>query len=227
MRRCSTQFPLLLSTTPWESYHLHQESDIPSKSSFTARCSFSSCSLSLNAHRPGMFRIQGSGRKKKTPGLFIQAQKNELTLALRHARDPVETGANCNFAHDQRELRAQPDLVATRLCFQFSRKARSGRHPEVGSPAPFGSVVRAEQPVACSQGRQEVSTLETASNPIRILRPRRRQRQCRPYMFLGHGRNPDEPIKIYIEHVLQASNKSVCINMYILRFICSSCSSVG
>eukprot|EP00435_Cladocopium_sp_Y103_P003004 s521_g1.t1 len=31
-------------------------------------------------------------------------------------------GANCNFAHDTRELRAQPDLMATRLCFQFSRK---------------------------------------------------------------------------------------------------------
>ena len=33
-------------------------------------------------------------------------------------------GANCNFAHDERELRAQPDLLATRLCFQFSRKGQ-------------------------------------------------------------------------------------------------------
>mmetsp|Transcript_32384 Transcript_32384/g.60968 ORF Transcript_32384/g.60968 Transcript_32384/m.60968 type:complete len:238 (+) Transcript_32384:67-780(+) len=31
-------------------------------------------------------------------------------------------GADCNFAHSEHELRNQPDLVSTRLCFQFARK---------------------------------------------------------------------------------------------------------
>ena len=31
-------------------------------------------------------------------------------------------GADCNFAHSEVELRDQPDLVSTRLCFQFARK---------------------------------------------------------------------------------------------------------
>ena len=33
-------------------------------------------------------------------------------------------GKDCNFAHSEIELRNQPDLVATRLCFQFSSKGR-------------------------------------------------------------------------------------------------------
>jgi len=33
-------------------------------------------------------------------------------------------GKDCNFAHSDLELRDQPDLVATRLCFQFSSKGR-------------------------------------------------------------------------------------------------------
>ena len=33
-------------------------------------------------------------------------------------------GQDCNFAHSELELRDQPDLVATRLCFQFSSKGR-------------------------------------------------------------------------------------------------------
>ena len=31
-------------------------------------------------------------------------------------------GDDCNFAHTDLELRDQPDLVSTRLCFQFARK---------------------------------------------------------------------------------------------------------
>ena len=31
-------------------------------------------------------------------------------------------GAGCNFAHDEGDLRDQPDLVSTQLCFQFARK---------------------------------------------------------------------------------------------------------
>ena len=31
-------------------------------------------------------------------------------------------GADCNFAHTESELRDQPDLVSTQLCFQFARK---------------------------------------------------------------------------------------------------------
>ena len=33
-------------------------------------------------------------------------------------------GQDCNFAHSEHELRDQPDLVGTRLCFQFSSKGR-------------------------------------------------------------------------------------------------------
>ena len=33
-------------------------------------------------------------------------------------------GADCKFAHSVAELKQQPDLVATQLCFQFSRKGR-------------------------------------------------------------------------------------------------------
>ncbi|CAJ1356434.1 unnamed protein product, partial [Effrenium voratum] len=33
-------------------------------------------------------------------------------------------GTNCNFAHSQDEMRDQPDLVGTRLCFQFARKGQ-------------------------------------------------------------------------------------------------------
>ena len=33
-------------------------------------------------------------------------------------------GKECNFAHSELELRNQPDLVSTRLCFQFSSKGR-------------------------------------------------------------------------------------------------------
>ena len=33
-------------------------------------------------------------------------------------------GKDCNFAHSELELRDQPDLVATRLCFQYSSKGR-------------------------------------------------------------------------------------------------------
>ena len=31
-------------------------------------------------------------------------------------------GADCSFAHSESELRDQPDLVSTQLCFQFARK---------------------------------------------------------------------------------------------------------
>ena len=31
-------------------------------------------------------------------------------------------GAECSFAHSESELRDQPDLVSTQLCFQFARK---------------------------------------------------------------------------------------------------------
>ena len=33
-------------------------------------------------------------------------------------------GKECNFAHSELELRNQPDLISTRLCFQFSSKGR-------------------------------------------------------------------------------------------------------
>ena len=33
-------------------------------------------------------------------------------------------GKDCNFAHSELELRGQPDLVQTRLCFQYSSKGR-------------------------------------------------------------------------------------------------------
>ncbi|CAJ1421762.1 unnamed protein product [Effrenium voratum] len=33
-------------------------------------------------------------------------------------------GESCNFAHSHQELRATPDLVATKLCFQWSSKGR-------------------------------------------------------------------------------------------------------
>ncbi|CAE7873692.1 Tristetraprolin [Symbiodinium microadriaticum] len=33
-------------------------------------------------------------------------------------------GADCKFAHSVAELKQQPDLVATQLCFQFTRKGR-------------------------------------------------------------------------------------------------------
>jgi len=33
-------------------------------------------------------------------------------------------GKECNFAHSELELRNQPDLIATRLCFQYSSKGR-------------------------------------------------------------------------------------------------------
>mmetsp|Transcript_7444 Transcript_7444/g.12834 ORF Transcript_7444/g.12834 Transcript_7444/m.12834 type:complete len:201 (+) Transcript_7444:74-676(+) len=58
-----------------------------------------------------------------------QAKDLQQTETLRFTRlckywnnNRCNMGANCNFAHDSRELRAQPDLMATRLCFQFSRK---------------------------------------------------------------------------------------------------------
>ena len=36
-------------------------------------------------------------------------------------------GNDCNFAHSESELREQPDLVATKLCFQFSSKGQCSK----------------------------------------------------------------------------------------------------
>ena len=39
-------------------------------------------------------------------------------------------GNDCNFAHSESELREQPDLVATKLCFQFSSKGQCSKGAE-------------------------------------------------------------------------------------------------
>lgn len=36
-------------------------------------------------------------------------------------------GQSCNFAHSDLELREQPNLVATQLCFRFSAKGRCNK----------------------------------------------------------------------------------------------------
>ncbi|CAE7528285.1 Zfp36 [Symbiodinium natans] len=60
---------------------------------------------------------------------MTQAQMRDTRDALKFTRmckywkvNRCHLGAECNFAHDEGELRDQPDLVSTQLCFQFARK---------------------------------------------------------------------------------------------------------
>jgi len=61
-------------------------------------------------------------------------------------------GKDCNFAHSDLELRDQPDLVATRLCFQFSSKGRCKN----GDACKF------------AHGKQELRTLPKAQAEKRV-----------------------------------------------------------
>ncbi|CAK9043779.1 mRNA decay activator protein ZFP36 (Tristetraprolin) (TTP) (Zinc finger protein 36) (Zfp-36) [Durusdinium trenchii] len=55
----------------------------------------------------------------------------KFTKMCKHWRSNRCTmGQSCNFAHSAAELRAQPDLVATKLCFQFMSKGRCKKGDE-------------------------------------------------------------------------------------------------
>lgn len=52
----------------------------------------------------------------------------KFTKMCRHwIRGKCDMGESCNFAHSDLELREQPNLVATQLCFRFSSKGRCNK----------------------------------------------------------------------------------------------------
>eukprot|EP00913_Durusdinium_trenchii_P033970 g31797.t1 len=113
----------------------------------------------------------------QTPQQQQQQQHSETLRFTRMCKywsnNKCNMGANCNFAHDQRELRAQPDLVATRLCFQFSRKGQC-KNGDACKYAHGKSELRRLHP------QSTASTLQLPKMPVfpkdRSVRPQRQKR---------------------------------------------------
>ena len=66
-------------------------------------------------------------------------------------------GEKCNFAHSDLELREQPDLMATRLCFRFAAKGRCNK----GAACTF------------AHGKDELRSLQPLTNDV-LTHPRNR-----------------------------------------------------
>ncbi|CAJ1376120.1 unnamed protein product [Effrenium voratum] len=54
----------------------------------------------------------------------VRAALKQTRLCKYWSSNRCMMGESCNFAHSHQELRATPDLVATKLCFQWSSKGR-------------------------------------------------------------------------------------------------------
>ena len=86
-------------------------------------------------------------------------------------------GKDCNFAHSELQLRDQPDLVATRLCFQFSSKGRCKNGEDckfAHGKAELRSVPKTEkrkelEPMKIQVGKLSLSVTSPEASPRKIV----------------------------------------------------------
>ena len=89
-------------------------------------------------------------------------------------------GADCNFAHTESELRDQPDLVSTQLCFQFARKGTC-KNGEACTFAHGKSELRRLQ----KKGKAARESAEPKKVPIRVAGEQQIGSTVGPFVHAG------------------------------------------
>eukprot|EP00913_Durusdinium_trenchii_P030696 g28750.t1 len=56
----------------------------------------------------------------------LKGQFRKTKLCGNHKRNRCELGANCPFAHSQEELQPMPDLMKTKMCYNYFRRSEIG-----------------------------------------------------------------------------------------------------
>lgn len=73
--------------------------------------------------REATAHMEAMPRAAQTPGArHVREQFRKTRMCMFHLKKKCALGADCPFAHDQKELQAAPDLFKTKLCCNFFRK---------------------------------------------------------------------------------------------------------
>ncbi|OLP92237.1 hypothetical protein AK812_SmicGene25988 [Symbiodinium microadriaticum] len=118
---------------------------------------------------------------------FSMAQMKETREVLKFTRmckywkvNRCHLGADCNFAHTESELRDQPDLVSTQLCFQFARKGTC-KNGEACTFAHGKSELRRLQ----KKGKAARESAEPKKVPIRVAGEQQIGSTVGPFVHAG------------------------------------------